>query len=74
MNHSPVQLRLARNRDHSDGSPVAVAWAGIDVWTVLIQSRLQIGRRRSVAHHAERRPDRSFLNRAGAANRAGNFD
>src|SRR6476661_4375932 len=36
MNHSATQLRLTRNRAHSDGVSAPADGTGIDVWTVLI--------------------------------------
>src|SRR3954466_15641062 len=36
MNHSATQLRLVRNRAHSDGVAAPADGTGIDVWTVLI--------------------------------------
>src|SRR3978361_596457 len=36
MNHKATQLRLTRNRAHSDGISAPADGTGIDVWTVLI--------------------------------------
>jgi hypothetical protein len=36
MNHIATQLRLVRNRNHSDGVSAPADGTGIDVWTVLI--------------------------------------